>query len=141
MTPNVRDVLQGCVVALSTPPSPDAGAEFSGGRMGLVTTLTMLAVAEAERAAAAAIAENADIRALFARAGAHDPDGALAAAARETDSDLSTPALDAANARLRRRLIALHERVEEAGDRAFEREILTLYRRMAKGRRLPLPGG
>ncbi len=43
----------------------------------------------------------------------------------------TVPALDAANARLRRLLIALHERVEAAGDAAMNRKILALYVRMA----------
>jgi len=138
MTPSVRDVLQGVAIALSTPPSPDAGVAFDASRTGLAASLAMMAAAEGERAAAAAIAENADIRALFAAASAHDPDGELAAAARQTDTDLSVPALDAANAGLRRRLIALHERVEVANDADFERKIVALYVRMAEGRRLAL---
>ena len=138
MTPSVRDVLQGVAIALSTPPSPDAGVAFDASRTGLAASLAMMAAAEGERAAAAAIAENADVRALFAAASAHDPDGELAAAARQTDTDLSVPALDAANAGLRRRLIALHERVEVANDADFERKIVALYVRMAEGRRLAL---
>jgi hypothetical protein len=141
MTPNVRDVLQGVVVALATPPSPDVGMAYTAGRMGMVGTLAMLAAAEADRAARDAIAENAAIRALFAEAGAFDPDGALAAAAGETDADLSIPALDAANARLRRLLIALHERVEDAGDAGSNRKIVALYARMADIRRMALGGG
>jgi hypothetical protein len=141
MTPSVREVLQGVAIALSTPPSADAGQAFDASRMGLAGSLAMMAAAEAERAAAAAVAENADIRAVFAEASAHDPEGELAAAAREGDTDLSLIALDAANARLRRRLIALHERVEAANDAAFERRIVALYVRMAEGRRLALGGG
>ena len=141
MTPSVREVLQGVAIALSTPPSADAGQAFDASRMGLAASLAMMAAAEAERAVAAAVAENADIRALFAVASAHDPGGDLAAAARETDTDLTVPALDAVNARLRRRLIALHERVEAASDAGFERKIVALYVRMAEGRRLALGGG
>jgi hypothetical protein len=141
MTPTVRDVLQGVAIALSTPPSADAGLAFDASRMGLAASLAMMAAAEADRAVAADVAENADIRAIFAEAAAHDADGALAAAARETDSDLATPALEAVNARLRRQLIALHERVEAADDAAFERKIVALYVRMAEGRRMTLGGG
>jgi hypothetical protein len=141
MTPSVREVLQGVAIALSTPPSADAGQAFDASRMGLAASLAMMAAAEAERAVAAAVAENADIRALFAVASAHDPGDDLSAAARETDTDLTVPALDAVNARLRRRLIALHERVEAASDAGFERKIVALYVRMAEGRRLALGGG
>jgi hypothetical protein len=141
MTPNVRDVLQGVAVALATPPSPDVGMAYTMGRMGMVGTLAMLAAAEADRAARDAVAENAAIRALFAEAGAYDVDGSLAAASKETDADLSVPVLDAANARLRRRLIAVHERVEAADDAAMNRKIVALYVRMAQVRRMALGGG
>lgn len=141
MTPNVRDVLQGVVVALASPPSPEVGVAYAASRMGMVSTLAMLAAAEADRAARDAIAENAEMRALFAEAGRYDDDGALAAAAAETDTDLSVPALDAANARLRRLLIALHERVEAAGDVDMNRKIVALYVRMAQIRRMALGGG
>jgi hypothetical protein len=141
MTPNVRDVLQGVVVALSTPPSPEVGMAYLASRTGMVGTLAMLAAGEADRAAGDAIAENAAIRALFAEAGAYDQDGALAAAAKETDADLSVPALDAANARLRRLLIGLHERVEAADDVAMNRKIVALYVAMAQIRRMTLGGG
>jgi hypothetical protein len=140
MTPSVRDVLQGVAVALATPPSADHGTAYTMGRMGLASTLAMLAAAEADRAARDAIAENAAIRALFAVAGAYDVDGALAAAAKQTDADLAVPALDAANAVLRRQLIGLHGRVEAAGDAEMNRQIVALYGRMAQIRRMALGG-
>jgi hypothetical protein len=141
VTPNVRDVLQGVTVALATPPSPDVGAAYTMGRVGMVGTLVMLAAAEADRAAGDALAENAAIRALFAEASAYDAEGALASAAAEIDADLSVPSLDAANARLRRLLIGLHERVEAAGDAQMNRKIVALYVRMAQIRRMALGGG
>ena len=141
MTPNVRDVLQGVAVALASPPLPEVGMAYTAGRMGMVGTLAMLAAGEADRAARDATRENAEIRALFAEARAYDADGALAAAAREADSDLSVPALDAANARLRRLLIGLHEKVEDAADQAMNRQVVALYVRMADIRRMALGGG
>jgi hypothetical protein len=142
MTPSAVEVMRGCAAALTQPPSPDAGPEFFASRVGLISMLANLAAEEADHAAAAAVAENADIRALFAQAAAHDGmfGGRLARAAQGADTDLSLSALDAANARLRRLLIELHERVEDVGDAALEREILALYVRMAKGRRLQLGG-
>jgi hypothetical protein len=142
MTPSVREVLLGCATTLATPPTGHDGAAYAAGRVGLAHSLITMAAFEAERAAAAAIAENADIRRLFAGALAYD--GALGArlaqAAGETDADLALPALDAANAALRRLLIELHEAVETAGDASLDRRILELYARMAEGRRLALPG-
>jgi hypothetical protein len=142
MTPSVREVLQGCAVALATPPSPDAGPAYAASRAGIVSLLMNLAAQEAERCAGAAIAENADIRAVFAASAAYDAamGGRLAAAAVGTDTDLSVRALDAANAGLRRLLIELHERVEDAGDAQANRAIIALYGRMAAGRRLVLGG-
>jgi len=143
MTPTVRDVLQGCVVALSRPASPEAGPEYAAGRIGMVGTLTMLAAQLADRAAADALSENAAIRTLFAEAGHHDPalGGQLSAAVAEADSDQRVPSLDAANAALRRLLIRLHEQVEAEGDAVTDAKILALYRRMAEIRRMALGGG
>lgn len=142
MTPSVIEVMRGCAAALTQPPSPDAGPEFFASRVGMISMLANLAAQEANRAAAAAAAENTDIRALFAGASAYDAaiGGRLAAEAQETDTDLSLTALDAANARLRRLLVELHTRVEDAGDAALDRTILALYVRMAEGRRLQLGG-
>ena len=142
MTPSVTEVMRGCAAALTQPPSPDAGPEFFASRVGMISMLANLAAQEANRAAAAAAAENADIRALFADVPAYDAamGGRPSSAAREIDTDLSLTALDAANARLRRLLIELHTRVENAGDTPLDRAILALYVRMAEGRRLRLGG-
>jgi hypothetical protein len=142
MTPSVVEVMRGCALALTQPPSPDAGPEFFASRVGMISMLASLAAQEAEHAAAAAVAENADIRALFAQAAAHDAalGGRLAREAQGVDSDLTLSALDDANARLRRLLIELHERVEDAVDADLDRAILALYVRMAEGRRLQLGG-
>ena len=143
MTPTVREVLQGCTIAIVTPPSADAGPDYAASRFGMVAMMIGLAAQEADRCAAAAIAENADVRALFAAASAYDGalGGRLAKAAAEVDADLTVPALDATNARLRRLVIELHEQVEEADDAATNRAIVALYVRMAAGRRLALGGG
>lgn len=142
MTPTVRDVLQGCVVALGRPAPPEAGPEYAAGRIGMVGTLTMLAAQLADRAAADALTENTAIRALLREAQAHDGalGGRLLAAADEADSDWSVPALDAANARLRRLLTELHQAVEAANDAATDAKILALYIRMAAIRRMTLGG-
>ncbi|HUZ11862.1 MAG TPA: hypothetical protein VMU93_03295 [Caulobacteraceae bacterium] len=143
MRPNVGDVLQGLAVAVTSPAAQEAGADYAASRAGMLAMLAGLAVQEADRAGAAALAENAAIRALFAQALAHDASlgGRLGAAARETESDFALSALDGANARLRRLLIELHERVENAGDRDLDGRILELYAAMARGRRLQMPGG
>jgi hypothetical protein len=103
-----------------------------------------VAAGEAERAAGAAVAENAAIRAAFAAlAPRYDAalGGRLGSAAGEADANLDVPVLDAANAALRRLLIELHEAVETAGDAAANRAIADLYVRMSELRHMPLPGG
>ncbi|MFI4935229.1 MAG: hypothetical protein ACHP7N_11455 [Caulobacterales bacterium] len=144
MTPSAREILEGCAAGMAAPVPPEASGEYLAGRMQLFGLLQHLASLEAERAPSDCRAENVAIRALFAEAGRHDAalGGALGRAAVEVDgADLDIEALDAANAQLRRQLIALHERVEEAGDAALERQILGLYCRMAAGRRMDLPRG
>jgi len=144
MTPTVRQVLQGCTVAIMTPPSPEHGPDYTASRFGMVAMMIGLATQDAERGAAAAAGENAAMRALFGQLAPRYDNalgGQLAAAAAEPEGSLEVPALDAANARLRRLLIALHEKVEDAGDADANRAIATLYGQMAKLRRLGMPGG
>ena len=143
MTPSVPELLTGTMIALNRPQPAEAGPEYVASRMGMIGMISAMAAGEANRAVAAACAENADIRALFAKAQAHDAalEGRLARAAAETDDDLTLSAVDQANAGLRRLLIALHTMVEAAGDTALDHDILRLYRRMAAGRRLTMPGG
>jgi hypothetical protein len=139
----VSDVLQGFATALASPPLPEAGAAYAASRAGMLIMLVSLAAQEAERGPAATLAENAAIRSVFNEALAHDAvlGGRLSAAGGETEADFTTTGLDAANARLRRLLIGLHEHVEAAGDTELDRRIVALYGEMARGRRLQLPAG
>jgi hypothetical protein len=115
-----------------TPLPPEAGGDYLAGRVGLLAMLAGLAAQEAERGLAARVWENGAIRALLAEAGGPPV---------EADEGLTWSALDAANARLRRVLIAVHEGAEERGDRTLQAEILELYQQMAAARRLVLGGG
>ena len=132
MTPTTAELLAGNMKALATPPPPESAGDFMGGMVGVTAMISVLAAQEAERGAAVRVAENTAIRTLLERGGRGE-------AAAVGDGDLSITALDAANATLRRALISLHEAAEVAGDVALEREILTLYGEMARGRRLELP--
>jgi hypothetical protein len=98
------------------------------GKIGLVSMLLMLGAQEAERGLAARVWENAAMR---ERLGDLD----------EADDDLSLSSLDAANAKLRTRLIAAHAEAEARGDAAADRAFLELYEKMAHARRLDIPGG
>jgi hypothetical protein len=142
MTPALPDILMGQFIALNAPLPPEASGDYLAGRTGMIAMLSVLAAQEAERGSAARVWENAALRALIGRAaGAYDEafGGAMAKAAGGADVDLAWSALDAANATLRRVLIALHEEAEARGDTALDREILALYVAMAAHRRLDLP--
>lgn len=141
MTPSLPDIVRSYAIARSSPLPAEAAGAYTAGRAGILSMLAMLAAQEAERGIAATLWENAALRALFAdAAGAWDGPlgGALARAAAARDEDMSLSALTAANADLRRSLIALHEAVEAASDAALDRRILALYVEMAAARHLDL---
>lgn len=131
MTPALPDILIGQAAALATPLPPEAQGEYLAGRVGIMAMLAGLAAQEADRGPAARVWENKAIAALIAKV-----DG-VAPAALE---DLTWRGLDAENARLRRRLIEIHETAEARGDAALQTEILQLYVEMAAARRLTLVG-
>lgn len=126
MSPSLPDILDGQAIALSTPQPPEAGGDYMAGRIGILGMLAMLAAQEAERGFAASLWENDAVREILC-----EPSTA------EIEPGLT--ALTAENARLRRRLIALHEAAETRGDGDLDRRILRLYREMARRRRLDLP--
>lgn len=123
MTPTAADILAGNARVIAGLAADESGAEFAGAKLGVVAMLSVLAAQEAATGAAVRVAENAAIRALLGEAGA--------------DGDLTIPALDAANAALRRRLIVHHETIEARGE--DDAAVLALYRRMAEERMLVLP--
>jgi hypothetical protein len=136
------DILMGQFIALSAPLPPEASGEYLAGRIGMLGMLAVFAAQEAQRGVAARLWENGALRALFTRtAGQYDEAlaGRLSVAAGTADADFTWSGLDAANADLRRVLIALHEAVEERADAVLDAEILGLYVKMAHERRLDLP--
>ena len=138
MTPTATDLLNGCIQSLTAPPRPEDGGVFLTARMRTVALINRLVALECAGGSAVRVFENAAIRSLLADAGSGYK--ALAdAAAAIGDGDYSIEALDAANARLRRHLIELHEAAELAGDRDLDRRILKLYRVIAERRELKLP--
>jgi len=132
MTPALPDILMGQMISLVTPMPPEAGGDYLAGRMGLLAMLASLAAQEAERGVATRVWENGAIAALLSKAGGRKV---------ESSTDLNWRALDAANAGLRRQLIALHEAAEVRGNGALQGEILQLYKDMAAARSLKLPRG
>jgi hypothetical protein len=137
MTPSVQQLLMGVTATIASPLPPEAGPDYTASRNGMLGSLAMLCAQEADRAVPVRTAENAAIHALLSSAAARYPD----AAPGSLPDDVSVSGLDRANAALRRKLIALHVAVEDAGDTALHLGILRLYQQMARGRRLALGGG
>jgi hypothetical protein len=137
MTPTLGEILTANARVIAGLATEDGGVAYASARLGVVAMLSILAAQEAEAGVAVRVCENHAIAALLAEAAADYPHVAGSGAA---DGDLTITALDAVNATLRRHLIALHEAVEAAGDTRRDRAILALYRDMARGRRLNLPG-
>lgn len=91
---------------------------------------------EFDRAAARRVAENAALRMLFAEAASIVEQGDLGQrlreAAAEEDRDLTVPALEAANVRLRQLLIELHAHVEGLGSEAARVLEAAIWRELAE---------
>lgn len=138
MTPTAPELLAGCAAALARPLRQEEAGLFGAARQLTAATINGLVAQECADGAAVRVWENAALRACLAEA-APAYGAAFADAAAIGDGDLSLAALDAANARLRRLLIQLHEAVEAAGDRSTDRKILRLYCEMARQRELKLP--
>lgn len=123
MTPATADILAGNARVIAGLAEHDSGPDYAAARLGVVAMLCVLAAQEAATGVAVRVAENAAIAAVIGEAA--------------EITSLTIPALDAANATLRRKLIAYHEHVEH--DAARDAEILALYRSMAEARLLVLP--
>ena len=137
MTPTVTELLNGCMLTLMTPPRAEDAGLFSAARFRLTALVNRLVALESADGAAVRVWENAALRALIAEAGPRH--GVSPGDAAETaDGDYSLAVLDAANARLRRLVIRLHEAAEQADDTELDRKILRLYCEMAKRRELHL---
>lgn len=142
MTPTVPQLLLGNFMCMIEPPPPEAMGEFMAGKVAVTAMISLLAAQEAERGIEARLWENSAIRAVLSRS-ALDYGDRFKAASKGHDTDFTLARLDAANARLRRELIALHELAESRGDTKLHQEIIALYVKMAEARRLdmpPLPG-
>jgi hypothetical protein len=137
MTPTVPELLNGCMLTLMTPPRPEDAGLFSAARLRLIALVNKLAALESADGAAVRVWENTALRALIAESGPEH--GVLPGDAAETsDGDYSLVVLDAANAKLRRLVIRLHEAAEQTGDTELDRKILKLYCEMARRRELHL---
>ncbi len=137
MTPTVPELLNGCILTLMTPPRAEDAGLFSAARLRLIALVNKLVALESADGVAVRVWENAALRTLIAETGPRH--GVLPGDAAETaDGDYSLVVLDAANAKLRRLVIRLHEAAEQADDTELDRRILRLYGEMTRRRELHL---
>jgi hypothetical protein len=140
MKPEASDILNISAEQLMTGTMPHLSASYLQGTTALHALLLKFAAHEYERGAEIRVAENADIRAVFAELGTLVSDTALRAKldTAPADRSLAISVLDEINAELRRLLIALHVHLEEIGARDGEKRIWRLFRTMAERRAVSL---
>ncbi|MDO8839778.1 MAG: hypothetical protein Q7V31_12695 [Parvibaculum sp.] len=116
MKPDVDLVMQGFFGTLLMDVAPHLNAEYSMGNVGIMAMMMFMTAEEHDRAADIRVAENTEMRALFAEAAKLIEDAALSAmladAAASRDASLRVKALDAANAVLNGLLVELQTYVE-----------------------------
>jgi hypothetical protein len=117
---------------------PQLGANYAQGSAAILALLMKFSAKEYERGADIRVAENNDMRALFAALAPRVSDAALRKqledAAATRDTSLAISALNAANDELRRDLIALQVWVEDNGAREDQNRIWIVLKAMADRR-------
>jgi hypothetical protein len=118
------------------------GAAFAQGQMGLIGMMMTLSAKEYERGAEIRVAENNDLRALFAALAPDLREAALKAklleAASSKDESLLISRLNANNYALRRLLTEMQIYAEDNGARAAEQRIWAVLKAMAARRLVQL---
>lgn len=145
MKPEVDQLLGLTAAQIAAELAPLLPAGYAQGQATLGAVMLSLAAQQYDRAADIRVAENRELRALFAELAPLVADGALRAqletAARGAETSLRIAALDDANYALRRLLIALHAQIEELpgeGARHAEKRIWSVLRASAERRQLVL---
>jgi len=127
MKPEAGDILATAADQLMGQIAPNLNAHYLQASLAVQALLLKFAAHEYERGADIRFAENADMRALFAELAPNIGDAGLRAklmtASATQDRSLAISALNAANAELRRLLIALQIHMEDTGDRAAQKRI------------------
>lgn len=146
MKPEVDVVLGGFLGTLLTEIAPQLGGEYSLGSVGIIAMTIGMAAQEFDRAADIRIAENREMRALFAEAAPLVEDSGLRArlsqAAASSDTSFRVSALNAANDALAALLIELQAAVEESQAgwaRGFEAKLWNYLVAAAERRKVVLP--
>jgi hypothetical protein len=124
MRPEVTQLLQMTGMQLPGLVQPTA---FGVGTATLMTGLLMISAQEYDRAAETRVADNAEMRALFANLAPRVKDAALRKeledAAASKDASLRISVLNAAGEGLRRILIRLQTHAEDEADREAQKQI------------------
>jgi len=138
MKPEAGDILGTAADQLMGQIAPNLNVHYLQGSLAVQALLLKFAAREYERGADIRFAENADMRALFAELAPNIGDAGLRAqlmaAAATKDTSLAISALNAANAELRRLLIALQIHIEDTGDSAAQKRIWEALNTMASRR-------
>lgn len=118
MKPDVPVVMRSLFGTMLMEVAPHLNAEYSAGSVGIMSMMLFMTAEEYDRAAEIRVAENAEMRALFAEAATLIEDAGLktklAEAAKGRDASLRISALDAENSALAALLIELQVHVEES---------------------------
>jgi len=140
MKPEASDILNISADQLMGGILPHLTVSYLQGTTAIHALLLKFAAREYERGAEIRVAENEDMRAVFAELAPVVRDAALRAKLEATpeDTSLAISALDAVNVELRRLLIALHVHVEDIGTRDAEKRLLKLLKDMAARRAVSL---
>lgn len=146
MKPDLPIVMRGFFGTMLTEIAPHLNAEYSTGSIGIMSMMLYLSAQEYERAAEVRVADNAEMRALFADAAKLIEDGALKArlveAAGTQDRSLLISVLDEDHSALSTVLIELQAYVEESTApwaAGFEGRIWDHLLAATERRRLDLP--
>jgi hypothetical protein len=138
MKPEADEILGTAADQLLGQIAPNLNAAYLQGALAVQALLMKFAAREYERGADIRAAENADMRALFAEFAPKVGDPALRsqleAAAATRDTSLTISALNAANAELRRMLIALQTHAEDSGDRDAQKRVWNVLKAAAARR-------
>jgi hypothetical protein len=144
MKPEIDHILGVTAGQIAMEIAPLLPASYSQSTAGLLSLLLSFCAQEYERGAEIRVAENADMRKLFAEFAASVTDAALKAklsdAARAKDASLKISDLNTANSALKTLLIALQTDCEARGDAKAQAAIWAVLRAGADGRFVKLPG-
>ncbi|HEY4125719.1 MAG TPA: hypothetical protein VGM36_13960 [Rhizomicrobium sp.] len=142
MKPEIDQILNLSAMKIIGEFAPAMAAQYEQGMAQVVAGLMLMSAQEYDRAADIRVAENQDMRVLFAELASQISDaglrGELEAAAETREGSLRISALNAANETLRRLLIRLHAQFDDMG--ADASRIWSVLKTMAARRTVTLPG-